>query len=188
MNVVEIDETDGEIANLLMDDGRMSCAEIARKVGRISERTVRYRIDRLISQGVIRISAISNPQALGYPVVADVLIEVEPGRILEVAHKLAEYDCVSYVACSTGDRDVSTQVVARDNTELYKFVTEVIGNVPAVRKTTTFLVPIIVKDVYQWRIPTPAYSASRMPRRAVSTRLRLPVLKRRRARRRAAAR
>jgi Lrp/AsnC family transcriptional regulator for asnA, asnC and gidA len=73
--------------------------------------------------------------------VADVFIKVEPGRILDVARRMAEYECVSYVACSTGDRDVSIQVVAHDNTELYQFVAEVVGNVPGVRKTTTMLVP-----------------------------------------------
>lgn len=156
MKTVEIDETDGRIANLLMDDGRISCAEIARRIGGITERTVRYRIERMISHGVIRVSAISNPQVLGYPVVADVLIEVEPGRILEVARKLAEHECVSYVACSTGQSDVSIQVVAHDNADLYNLVTQVIGHVPGVRKTTTILVPVIVKDVYQWRIPMSA--------------------------------
>jgi hypothetical protein len=29
----------------------------------------------------------------------------------------------------------------------------VIRKVPGVRKTTTSIVPIILKDVYQWRIP-----------------------------------
>jgi len=59
---------------------------------------------------------------------------VEPGRVLDVARKMAEYERISYVACSTGDRDISIQVVARDNAELYQFVAEVLGNVPGVRK------------------------------------------------------
>ncbi len=149
----KVDHQDVAIVDLLMEDGRMSCAEIARRIGGISERAVRYRIARLVREGVIRVSAIPNPKALGYPVVADVMIEVEPGRIHEVAEKLREYECVSYVACSTGDRDVSIQVVARDNAELYRFVTEAVSQVPGVRRTETYLVPIILKDVYEWRIP-----------------------------------
>lgn len=152
----EFDMTDAQIVDLLMEDGRMPCAEIARRLERLSERSVRYRIDRLVSRGVIRISAIPKPAALGYGVVADVFIEVEPGQVLDVAHKMAEYDCVSYIACSTGDRDVSIQVVAHDNAELYRFVTEVVGKVPGVRKTTTLLVPLTLKDVYEWRIPAAA--------------------------------
>jgi len=149
----QIDKIDQAIVDLLLEDGRMSSAEIARRIGDISERSVRYRIDRLIQEGVIRVSAIVNPKAVGLPVLADVFIEVEPGRVLEVARKMAEFAQVSYVACSTGDRDVSIQVYARDNEELYRFVTEVVGNVPGVRKTHTVLLPLILKDVYNWHIP-----------------------------------
>ncbi len=153
-----LDPIDIAIADLLVEDGRMPCAEIARRIratlGRpVSERAVRYRIARLLKRGVLRIGAILSPRALGYPVAADVMIEVEPGRVPDVARRLAPYDCVSYVACSTGERDLSIQVVARDNAALYDFVANVIGQVPGVRKTTTFLVPLILKDVYQWRVP-----------------------------------
>jgi DNA-binding Lrp family transcriptional regulator len=63
------------------------------------------------------------------------------------------FDCVSYVACSIGETDVSIQVLAKDTVEIYRFVTEVIGKLPGVRKTTTTIVPIVLKDVYQWRMP-----------------------------------
>jgi Lrp/AsnC family transcriptional regulator for asnA, asnC and gidA len=130
----------------------MSSAEIARRTAS-TERVVRYRIDRLIQEGVIHISAIVNPLAMGYSVMADVWIEVEPGRVMEVANRLTQFEEVSYVACSTGDRDVSIQVVARDIEELYRFSTDVLGNVPGVKKTTTLIVPLILKDVYNWQIP-----------------------------------
>jgi Lrp/AsnC family transcriptional regulator for asnA, asnC and gidA len=149
----KVDVIDQAIVDLLIEDGRMSCTEIARRIGNISERGIRYRLNQMIQEGIIRVSAIANPKALGLPVIADVFIEVEPGRILEVARKITEFDYVSYVACSTGDRDLSVQIVARDNEELYNHVTEVIGKVPGVRKTTTLLLPVILKDVYGWRIP-----------------------------------
>ncbi len=147
------DTVDRAIVNCLIQDGRMSCTEIARRIGHVSERSVRYRIDRMVKGGVIRVGAVVSPKAVGFPVTADVFIDVEPGRIMEVAHKLMEFECVSYVACSTGETDVSLQIVARNNDELYGFVTQVIAQVSGVRKTTTVLVPVIVKDVYQWSIP-----------------------------------
>ena len=152
------DNGDRAIIDLLMEDGRMSSAEIARRVG-ISERSVRYRLDRLVKAGVIRVGAIVNSKAVGYPVTADVWLEIEPGQVLAVARKMAELDQVSYVACSTGDRDLSIQVYARDNEELYRFVTEVIGNVPGVRRTSTIFVPLVLKDVYNWRIPNGGVAA-----------------------------
>lgn len=149
----QIDTVDVEIVNLLMEDGRLSAAEIARKVGGISERAVRYRIEKMLDEGVIRISAIVNPKSLGYYVVADVMLEVESDSIQEVAQRMTLYECVSYVAYAIGDTDLSVQVVARDNNEVYRFVTEVIGKTPGVRKTSTMIVPHVLKDVYQWHIP-----------------------------------
>lgn len=149
----KIDKIDLQIVNLLMEDGRMTAAEVARRMGGISQRVVRYRIERMIKEGMISICAVPHPHAFGFEVIADVFVEVEPGMIREVAETLAKHERVSYVACSIGERDVSVQVVAHDNTEVYDFATQVIGRLPGVRKTTTSIVPIKLKDVYQWRIP-----------------------------------
>jgi Lrp/AsnC family transcriptional regulator for asnA, asnC and gidA len=148
-----VDAIDRTIVALLIEDGRMSSADIARRVGGITERSVRYRLERLVNSGLIRVSAVANPAALGYPVLADVFIEVEPGQVMTVARKMTEFECVTYVACSTGASDLSIQIVAPDNADLYRFVTEVVANVAGVRKTTTVLLPLVLKDVYQWNIP-----------------------------------
>jgi Lrp/AsnC family transcriptional regulator for asnA, asnC and gidA len=149
----EFDRTDIKIVNLLLEDGRMSASEISRRMGDISERAVRYRIDRMIDEGVIQISAVVSPESLGFTIKADVWLEVESDLILEVAKKMAAFENVTYVACGIGQNDISIQVVARDTAEIYHFVTEVIRKVKGVRKTTTSIVPIILKDVYQWRVP-----------------------------------
>jgi Lrp/AsnC family transcriptional regulator, regulator for asnA, asnC and gidA len=149
----EFDTIDIKIVNLLLEDGRMSASEISRRMGDISERAIRYRIDRMRDEGVIQISAVVNPEALGYSIKADVWLEVESDAVLDVAKKMASFDNVTYVACGIGQNDISVQVVAKDTSEVYYFVTEVIRKVPGVRKTTTSIVPIILKDVYQWRVP-----------------------------------
>lgn len=153
-----LEAIDRQIIDLLMQDGRMSCAEMARRIGPVSERTVRYRLERLIRRGVIQVVAIPNPRALGYTVIADVFLQVDPAMIMDVARRLAELEFVSYVSCSLGEQDVSVQLVARDNAEVYTLVTEVIAHIPGVRKTTTLIVPRILKDVYQWRIPSESRS------------------------------
>lgn len=147
------DKIDIKIVNILLEDGRMPASEIARRLGDISERAVRYRIDRMVDAGIIQVSAVAKPQAFGLTTIADVWMEVESDRILEVAKKMAEYDNVSYVACGIGESDVSIQVVAKDTAEIYQFITEVVRKVRGVRKTTTSIVPLIIKDVYQWRVP-----------------------------------
>jgi Lrp/AsnC family transcriptional regulator for asnA, asnC and gidA len=152
----EFDKNDIKIVNILLEDGRIPASEIARRIGEISERAVRYRIERMISEGVLQVSAIINPGAFGLTIKADVWIEVESDRIQAVAKKLTELENVTYVACSIGENDISIQLVAKDTSEIYHFVTDVIRKVPGVRKTTTSIVPIILKDIYQWRIPEKA--------------------------------
>jgi Lrp/AsnC family transcriptional regulator, regulator for asnA, asnC and gidA len=149
----EIDKYDLKIVNLLMKDGRISASELAREIGDLSERSIRYRINRMVTDGMIKISAIVNPKAFGFNVIADVWVEVESVHIHEVAEEIAKHDCVSYVATSIGEKDVSVQIYARDNSEVYYFVTEVIGRLQGVRKTVTSIVPIVLKDVYDWSIP-----------------------------------
>jgi Lrp/AsnC family transcriptional regulator, regulator for asnA, asnC and gidA len=159
----KIDKTDRLIVNLLMEDGRMPCAELARRLGNITERSVRYRLERLRTTGLIKIAIITNHAALGFLVTADVFIEVESGLIRKVANELVKFPNVTYVACSTGDRDISAQVIARNNAEVYTFVTEVIAKVPGVRKTTFSIVPVILKDTYDWHIPASSAASVNEP-------------------------
>jgi Lrp/AsnC family transcriptional regulator for asnA, asnC and gidA len=149
----KFDKTDIKIVNLLLEDGRMSASEMSRRVGDTSERLIRYRIERMMNAGVIQIGAVVNPEVLGFSIRADIWLEVDADQVLEVAKKLAEYDNVTYVACGIGQNDVSIQLVAKDTAEIYYFVTEVVRKLSGVRKTTTSIVPIVLKDVYQWRIP-----------------------------------
>jgi Lrp/AsnC family transcriptional regulator for asnA, asnC and gidA len=152
--MIKIDAVDKQISDLLLEDGRMSCAKIASRIGGISERAVRYRINRLIENHVISVRGNVNAEALGLNVCADVFIEVEPASVLEIAKKLAEYEEVSYIAYSTGDTDISIQVFAHNNSELFSFVTEVVGKIPGVRKTHISFVPIKIKDDHVWTIPS----------------------------------
>ncbi len=122
-------------------------------VAQVAQRGLSAGIDRLVENGVIKVCAVVDPGTVGYPITADVWIEVEPGQAMSVAQHLTQYEQITYVACSTGDRDISVQVVALSVEQLYRFSTEVLGNVPGVRKTTTLIVPRILKDVYDWDIP-----------------------------------
>lgn len=153
---VKLDAIDRAIVDLLVDDGRMPSAAIARRIGHVSERAVRYRIERLVRTGVIQIAAVVDPHSVGFGVIADVLIDVAPGKLQDVAATILEFESVSYVAGSVGDGDLSVQVCARDTERLLRFVNEVIGRVPGVARTRTVMVPWKLKDVYEWHIPPEA--------------------------------
>ncbi len=149
-----LDELDYRIITLLNQNGRTSNVEIARQLGSVTSRTVANRVENLVEQGLIAIRAVVNPAAFGYSVLADVLIETDPGRLKEVGLQLADLEEVTYAAYATGDRDISIQVVAKSNQSLFDFVAETLGNLPGVRRTQTHLLPAKIKDIDTWLPPT----------------------------------
>ncbi len=147
-----IDSIDRGIISCLQEDSRRPSAEIARYLG-IAERTVRARIERLVQDEVVHLAAIVNPRVLGYSVTADVFLEVEIGRVQEVADTVAELDEVCYVGLTTGDRDISLQVHAPTIDALYDFVSESLNRVPGVLRSKTYVIPRVSKQVPDWRLP-----------------------------------
>lgn len=148
-----IDDLDRAIVELLAEDGRMSCAQIARSLGYVSARAVRKRIKRLTGEGIIRLAPIVNPKALGYRIAADIFIQTEPRMVGEVAAALAQLDAVNYVAIVTGDRDLSIQVKAVDVEELQAFITGTLQNIPGVERSSAHLLMQVLKDLDKWGIP-----------------------------------
>ena len=152
-----VDRIDAMIIDLLQQDGRMSAVDIASKIEGVSPRVVRYRIERLVQEGIVSITAVVHPKALGYTVMADVLIEAESGGILDIVHYLAGLDHVTYASAATGDRDISIQVVVRSVDELYEFVLTEVQEIPGVRRTRTYLLPLALKFTYNWKVPGEMY-------------------------------
>ena len=107
----------------------------------------------LIKEGVINIRAFINPESVGYGVMADVYIQVEPGRVREVAEQVAEFPQTSYVACATGESDVSVSLRLRSIEELFQFVDEKLGKIPGVRRTLSYILPLKLKDIDTWMPP-----------------------------------
>jgi len=149
-----IDSIDKKVVALLQTDGRMPCAEIARRIGHVTERVVRHRIKRMVEEGVITVSAVLSPAAIGYPVIADVWVETEASATTEVAMVLTKLESVNYLAYSTGDRNISLQLCAPDIAGLHHEVADVISRVPGVRRTTVTIIPVILKDLHQWNFPS----------------------------------
>ncbi len=148
-----LDETDWRIIKLLNKDGRMPSTEIAEILGDITARTVNNRIKALTKDGIINVRAVIDPEKVGFGVLADVYIEVEPGLVRDVAYQVADLPEISYVACATGDMDVSLSVRAKTIRELFDFVELRLGKIPGVRRTQTHILPIKIKDLDTWLPP-----------------------------------
>jgi Lrp/AsnC family leucine-responsive transcriptional regulator len=88
-----MDQIDHKILGELTADGRVSFAEIGRRVS-LSSPAVAERVQRLERDGVITgYRAVIDPRALGYPLTAIVRIKPAPGllpRIPELAQQIPE--------------------------------------------------------------------------------------------------
>lgn len=131
----------------------MPSAEIARRLGNVSSRTVNNRIKAMTEGGFINIRAVVNPEAIGYGVLADIYLEVEPGRVREIAELVAKFPQATYVACATGDSDVSISLRVRTIEELFHFVDQKLGKIPGVRRTQSYVLPLKLKDLDTWLPP-----------------------------------
>ncbi len=135
-----VDDLDREIIRYLTEDGRLSAAEIAGRIGSVSERTVRNRIAALLQDKMIVIGAIPDPVALGRDVQVELIIEVEPGQVDEVAILLAEYDDIGYLAATSGASNLSASLFVKDHTALLEFIDQELGKLPGVRRVESSVV------------------------------------------------
>jgi excisionase family DNA binding protein len=83
-------------------------------------------------------------------------------------HRRARLADVLALKAKLDEQRSALKALAKDTDEVYRMVTEVIGRIPGVRKTTTSIVPVVLKDVYQWKIQPQTVKAGR--RKAASAR------------------
>jgi Lrp/AsnC family transcriptional regulator for asnA, asnC and gidA len=140
MQRFELDDLDRTVIAMLTEDGRLSAAEIASRIGNVSERTIRNRITALLQSRMIVISAFPDPTSMGREVQADVMIEVEPGMLDSVAVDLGEYEEVGYLAATAGRFALSAAVFVTSHSELLDFCENTIGKLPGVRRVEPWVI------------------------------------------------
>lgn len=130
-----LDETDMGILEILRKNARAPYLDIAKKL-KISESTIRKRVKELEKQRVIKkYSAIVDPSKLGYGSVAMVGIDVRPEKFLDVAKKLTEYENVKFVATSSGDHMIMTEIWMENSNDLRNFISAKIESIEGVTRT-----------------------------------------------------
>lgn len=148
----QLDDVDHLIIRLLQDDGRRSSADMARIVG-TSEQTVRNRIDKLVSSGVVDIMAILNPAAVGHSKDAIICLRVKQGYLTRVSDALTLKECVAYVGVLTGSFDIMIEVMLRDDEHLLRFITEELQLIEGIESSETWTVLRTKKYNYAWENP-----------------------------------
>lgn len=144
-----MDELDHRLIAELTKDARQSSAELSRKL-KVSETTVRRRIQHLEEQGIVTFSAILSPSKLGYSIIAIIALEVELGQIDKISESLASCPNVRYVSLCTGNHDLFIGTWFHSSSELTQFVKDYLAGVPGIRKSETFVILDVKKDEVGW--------------------------------------
>jgi len=128
-----IDETDKNILKILEKNSRIPFTEIADELN-ISEATVRNRVRALEEEGVINKFTLDiDPKSLGYNMVTMIGLDVEPQDMLTAVEELRKIDCVRWVAKSTGDHMIMTEVWTKDGEELSEIIGKKMGSIEGLK-------------------------------------------------------
>jgi Lrp/AsnC family transcriptional regulator, leucine-responsive regulatory protein len=127
--ILRVDAVDRRILSLLMEDGRRTYDDIARRV-RLSAPSVKRRVDRLRASGALQgFTALVDHEALGWNTEALIELFYRPGTTLdEVAGTLRDHPEVVEAWSVTGDADAIARVRTSDNADLERLIIDLQRN------------------------------------------------------------
>ena len=134
---IPLDDIDRRLITELQRDGRASFADLAPLIG-LSAAATRQRVQRLTSSGVVQVVGVTDPLALGYPVMAALGIGVS-GDVRAIADAIADIDGVIYVVLTSGSFDLLVEVLAEDSATLLRMINDEVRAISGVRSVESFI-------------------------------------------------
>jgi DNA-binding Lrp family transcriptional regulator len=127
----ESSDRDARIVDALLEDGRMSNREIARRIG-VSEGSVRQRLRKMDAAGQMRLAVVCDAARIGMGAVAVARIAGAPARMGALLAGLAAIDAVAFLATTTGEYNVVCVLQTTDHAELARICDDQIAMLPGV--------------------------------------------------------
>ena len=129
VRILHMDAIDQRILSLLVEDGRRTYDDIAKRV-RLTAPSVKRRVDRLRASGALRgFTAEIDHAALGWDTEALVELFYRPGTQLdEVARTLREHPEVVEAWSVTGEADAVARVRTAGNADLERLIIDLQRN------------------------------------------------------------
>ena len=147
-----LDDVDRRLLRLLAEDGRISVNELATRA-HISRAAAYARFDRLRESGVITgFTATVDPEKVGVPVAALVLVNVDQGHWEQVRDDIQALPGLEFLAFTSGSFDMVLLVRVPDIHALRDIVLVRLHSIPHVRTTHTNF----VLDEQRLPLPIPA--------------------------------
>ncbi|MBM4462736.1 MAG: Lrp/AsnC family transcriptional regulator [Chloroflexi bacterium] len=134
----DLDPLDLALIKELEIDGRLNNSHLAKRL-HISWRSVRSRLDRLVSEGVLQFAAIPSRYPLGYAAETLILIKAELSRIDDVAQIVARFDEVETVVVAAGRFQIIAWASFRDPKHIYGFLRSELGAIQGIVSYETLI-------------------------------------------------
>ncbi|MBB5074888.1 Lrp/AsnC family transcriptional regulator [Nonomuraea endophytica] len=167
-----MDVLDRRLIAALQVSPRASWGEIGRVIGE-HERTVARRLQRVINEGMVRVTAIYDDLRTGHGRPVHLHVQVQPGASAKVAAALSERGDTRSVYSLTGEADLGCELVAPSRDMLHDIVSSEVTEISGVLQTRTQVVLHTFTTVAEWHAPfltpeevaelSPVYSAGPLP-------------------------
>jgi DNA-binding Lrp family transcriptional regulator len=134
-----VDDLDRRLIELFAAEPRIGVLEASRRLG-VARGTAQARLDKLAASGVVTgWGPDLSPEALGFPVMAFLTLEIRQGSGHDaVATHLAGIAEVLEAYTITGAGDMWARVVARSNADLQRVIDRVLAE-PGIERCTTVI-------------------------------------------------
>lgn len=132
-----MDNLDKKLIMLLQKNGRKSYVEIMEDLG-VGERTIRKRINELVLNGTIKISAIPKLSAFGFHFVGILAIQVQLHLLEETAGKLISNKNIGLLVRVTGRYDFIAIITACTLKDYGVIMDNIFLECPGIVRTETF--------------------------------------------------
>ena len=144
---MKIDETNLAVIKHLRD-GRKSFKRIAQEL-RLSENTVRARVNKLVEEGVLEISGLVDPQSIPGHRLVMVGVKLQTMDLIKKGEAFSRLRGVVSVSVVTGRFDLLLVVLLKEDFGLLEFYTEEVAKIKGVQSVETF----VIYKSYRLKVP-----------------------------------
>jgi DNA-binding Lrp family transcriptional regulator len=131
--LMELSRQDEALLAELAIDGRAPIVQLAEVTGWTPTRVSR-RLEELVCAGLLYFHVDLAMNALGYRSQAYLWLTVGAADLQSTGAEIAEHDVVNFVSAVTGTSNLLAVISCRDNAHLYRYVTDELGRLGALRQ------------------------------------------------------
>jgi Lrp/AsnC family transcriptional regulator for asnA, asnC and gidA len=149
LETVSLDALDLEILRCLQQDGRTPFTEIA-KQQKVSEGTIRSRVNRMQAEGVFEFIIHIDPAKVGLQTQSIISLSIQMGKQEDVAKELLKHPEVRFVAAFSGAFDLIIQAYFKSNSDLVDFINGPLSKIEGILRAEVSLELKQYKDTFNF--------------------------------------